>query len=85
MVRDIIYIEMLFIFSTPVLIRHLWQLKTVAFLHWCLICTFLLDSDANKTSFLRFVYTRDMYMAFLLSDAILIEHTQVKHLSGTPL
>ncbi len=28
---------MLFIFSTPVLIRHLWQLKTVDFLHWCLI------------------------------------------------
>ncbi len=21
------------------LIRHLWQLKTVVFLHWCLICT----------------------------------------------
>ncbi len=28
---------MLFIFSTPVLIRNLWQLKTVVFLHWCLI------------------------------------------------
>jgi len=26
-----------FIFPTPVLIRHLWQLKTVVvFLHWCL-------------------------------------------------
>jgi hypothetical protein len=35
---------MLFIFSTPVLIRHLWQLKTVVFLHWCLICTLLLCS-----------------------------------------
>jgi hypothetical protein len=22
-------------FLTPVLIRHLWQLKTVVFLHWC--------------------------------------------------
>jgi hypothetical protein len=22
-------------FSTPLLIRHLWQLKTVVFLHWC--------------------------------------------------
>ncbi len=30
-----------FNFSTPVLIRHLWQLKTVVFLHWCLICTVL--------------------------------------------
>ncbi len=28
---------MFFIFSTPVLIRHLWQLKTVVFLHWSLI------------------------------------------------
>ncbi len=25
-------------FSTPLLIRHLWQLKTIVFLHWCLIC-----------------------------------------------
>ncbi len=33
---------MLFIFSTPVLIRYLWQLKTVVFLHWCLICAVLL-------------------------------------------
>ncbi len=29
-------------FSTPVLISNLWQLKTVAFLHWCLICPVLL-------------------------------------------
>jgi hypothetical protein len=28
-------------FSTPVFIRHLWRLKTVVFLHWCLICTVL--------------------------------------------
>ncbi len=28
---------MLLIFSTIVLIRHLWQFKTVVFLHWCLI------------------------------------------------
>jgi len=33
---------MLFIFSTPVLIRYLWQLKTVVFLHWCLIHAILL-------------------------------------------
>jgi hypothetical protein len=24
-------------FSTPVLIRHLWQLKMAVFLHWCLM------------------------------------------------
>ncbi len=33
---------MLFIFSTPVLIRHLGQLKTVVFLLWCLISAGLL-------------------------------------------
>ncbi len=33
---------MLFIFSTPVLIRYLWQLKTVVFLHLCLMRTVLL-------------------------------------------
>ncbi len=30
---------MKFIFSIPVLTRHLWQSKTVVFLHWCLLCT----------------------------------------------
>jgi hypothetical protein len=40
--RVIIYIYMYFIFSTPVLIRNLWQLKTVVFLHWCLIRALLL-------------------------------------------
>ncbi len=30
------------IFSTPVLTRHLWQLKTVLFLHWWLIHAVLL-------------------------------------------
>ncbi len=35
---------MLFIFSTPVWIRHLWQLKTVVLLHRCLICALLLTN-----------------------------------------
>jgi hypothetical protein len=39
---------MLFIFSTPVLIRHLWQLKTVVFLHWCLIYAVLLKRNINS-------------------------------------
>ncbi len=33
---------MWFIFSTAVLMRHLWQLKKIVFLHWCLICAVLL-------------------------------------------
>jgi hypothetical protein len=32
-------------FSTLVLIRHLWQLKTVVFLHWCSIMKVLRSYD----------------------------------------
>ncbi len=32
-------------FSTPELIRRLWQLKTVVYLHCCLICTVKLIKD----------------------------------------
>jgi hypothetical protein len=35
---------MLFIFSTPVLIRHLWQLSTVNLLHRCVIRVFFISS-----------------------------------------
>ena len=34
-------------FLTPMLIRHLWQLKTFVFLHWCLICAVLLAQKAK--------------------------------------
>ncbi len=34
----------MFIFSTSTLIRLLWQLKAVVFLHWCLIHTVLFHS-----------------------------------------
>jgi hypothetical protein len=37
---------MLLMFSTPGLIRHLWLLKTVVFLHWCLICAIPLPSTS---------------------------------------
>jgi hypothetical protein len=35
-------------FSTPVLIRHMWQLKTVAFLLWCLIEQRIFETNARK-------------------------------------
>jgi hypothetical protein len=35
-------------FLTPVLIRYLWQDKTVVFLHWCLICAVLLAEFQYK-------------------------------------
>ncbi len=37
MLKILFYIYMLFIFSTPLLIRHLWQLKTLVFLQRCLL------------------------------------------------
>jgi hypothetical protein len=48
-VKVLIYIKIVFIFSTPELIRHLWQLKTIVFLHWCLICAVLLDFNEADT------------------------------------
>jgi hypothetical protein len=37
------------LYLTPVLIRHLWQLKTVVFLHQCLKCAVLFhSSDEDK-------------------------------------
>jgi hypothetical protein len=41
---------MLFIFSTPELIRNLWQLKTAVLLHWCLKRAVLLISLKRKKS-----------------------------------
>jgi hypothetical protein len=35
----------LYVFSTPELTRHLWQLKTAVFLHWCLIRAISFNSD----------------------------------------
>ncbi len=34
-------------FLTPVLIRHLWQLKTAVFLHWCLSLALLLNVNIH--------------------------------------
>ncbi len=47
---------MLFIFSTTVLIRHLWQLKTVVFLHWCLICVVLFDEVGYHLKYCHVIF-----------------------------
>jgi hypothetical protein len=51
---SILYLYVLH-FLTSVLIRHLWQLKTVVFLHWSLLCAVLLITKYFFTSaqFLR--------------------------------
>jgi hypothetical protein len=51
---------MLFIFSTPVLIRHLRQLKTAVFLHWCLIHTVLLQGCLGQGKTLSLILYRDV-------------------------
>jgi hypothetical protein len=38
-------------FFSPVLIRHLWQLETVVFLHWCLILALLLKKHCQSIYF----------------------------------
>jgi hypothetical protein len=39
----------------PVLIRHLWQLQTVVFLHWCLIHSILLVDVRNLYYIMTYV------------------------------
>ena len=39
----------MFIFSTPVLIRHLCQFKTIVFWHWCLIHVVLLKHTLQSS------------------------------------
>ncbi len=47
-------------FSTPVLIRHLWQFKTVVLMHWCLIHAVLFYLNHRyqkaKNRLLKFCY-----------------------------
>ncbi len=66
---------MLFIFSTPDLIRHLWELKKVAYLHWCLIQAVLLTSlfcfGFNKISFFTPFLIFDFFHFGVIKDWLL--------------
>ncbi len=57
-------------FSTPELIRHLWQLKTVVFLHWCLICTVLLGISPTQILVLDLLKTNSFLVC--LSEEMLL-------------
>ncbi len=64
--KVLIYVQMLFIFSTRVLIRHLWQLKTVVFVHWCLIHVVLLTTlEASIMIVAKKQYYRNIMMPSL--------------------
>ena len=59
---------MLFIFSTPELIRKLWQLKKAVFLHWCLICAVPLKW-IKLTPVFRFQRFGEFLPTFVANDA----------------
>jgi hypothetical protein len=59
---------MLFIYSTPELIRNLFQLKTAVFLHWCLICAVPLKWN-NLTPVFRFQRFGKFLPTFVANDA----------------
>jgi hypothetical protein len=63
---------MLFIFSTPVLIRHLQQLKTVIFLHWCLIYVYC--------DYVKIVFNK----AFICQRRVSNEEKSLKTLTSGP-
>ncbi len=55
---------MLFIFSTTVLIRHLWQLETVVSMHWCIISAVLLNhSNTSSTKKKVFIFSGRFFEA----------------------
>ncbi len=47
---SILYLHAVHFFNTS-LIRHLWQLKTVVFLNWCLMCALLLHLPTSGCVF----------------------------------
>jgi hypothetical protein len=56
---------MLFICSTQVLIRHLWELKTIVFLYWCLICAVVIDLKRITRCKLALIFTSADHRKFL--------------------
>jgi hypothetical protein len=45
-------LHLMFIFSIPVLVRYLWQLKTFVFMHWYIISAVLLV-NLKKSTYLK--------------------------------
>jgi hypothetical protein len=60
------------------LIRHLWQLKTVLFLHWCLICAVLLQ-DQNLQNVKRDHKTTETFRISINKSKNLRNLTKVDH------
>jgi hypothetical protein len=74
---------MLLIFSTPVLIRHLWQLKTVVFPHWCQICAVLFKSQSEMSYHMTLIsdFQENVDQVMQIMDSVLTEWEQ-NHRNG---
>jgi hypothetical protein len=68
-VKVLIFIKMVFIFSTPVFIRHLLQLKTVVLLHWCPIHALLLNKNEGDISVIIDHYRSILIITFIFKMA----------------
>ncbi len=61
---------MLFIFSTPVLIKHLWWLKTVVFP--------VFSTFSRQTPFRRTLFRRTLFRLITTWDSYCIEGTEMR-------
>jgi hypothetical protein len=71
MVKVLIYFLILLTFSTPVLIRHMWKLETIALLHRCLIYALLLSSADQPRQVLKQAgLQRHLYSANIFNKCV---------------
>jgi hypothetical protein len=77
----------MFICSTPMLIRHLWQLKAVVFLHWCLMHAVVLSKHVGELGiFLQVFYKQKLRFKWLAhSIPLVIEEHILDTIVGKPL
>ncbi len=65
---------------TPVLIRHLWQLKTLVFLHWRLICSVIFNEGESAASFCR---QATAWVPDMFCNCYLVKNHKITNNSGT--
>jgi hypothetical protein len=64
----------------PVVIRDLWQLKTVAFLHWCLLQAVLFDEIVQNTKICTNLLQKEFYkMSCMRRRRHGTQHNDIQH------
>ncbi len=62
-------------FSTPVWIRHLWQLKTVVFLHWCCsivkLAKIILVVQKELPNFISLIFNSAIFLSGFTTQGVL--------------